>query len=120
MFVGGNFYFFLGAGKMDSEKIGKFLGGGSEGEVYEYGRGRVIKLVYRGIRYEYSEAERIYSRVRRLGRVARIYSWGEIEEGEFQWYVEMERLRKIPDTYRRKINDCGSGVRGGDGVGSIF
>lgn len=106
-------------GKLDVSLLGRKIGRGNEGEVYSYGRGRVCKLVYfRGAHYPYEEADRVYERLRRLRRVARIYSWGKLEGGDYGWYVIMERLRKMSDGEKRLVNDCGMDAKGE--VGRFF
>lgn len=81
-------------------RVGKYLGGGVEGEVYEYGVGRVVKVL-EGRFGSYEDRIKIYERLRMMRRVATIFGWGRLEEG---WWVEMERLYQLPKETREMVN----------------
>lgn len=94
------------------KNVGKLLGVGADGEVYEYGKDRVIKFsnTY-AQRKMWDKMRKIFYKIKkhRPLNVARVYEYGRIDKNTY--YVVMERLSEIKGKGMGVLRTCMYGER---------
>lgn len=83
--------------RIDTSKIGKYIGEGAHGAVFKYGKDKVIKLSFADYTDDIDDMKKLVSVVRRFKAVPHIHGIGG--NGEVYW-VTMEYLpRRITDRF---------------------
>lgn len=78
--------------RIDTRKIGKYIGEGAHGAVFKYGKDKVIKLSFADYTDDIDDMKKLVSVVRRFKAVPHIHGIGG--NGEVYW-VTMEYLPRI-------------------------
>lgn len=92
--------------RLNTSKIGPYIAGGADGDIYEYGQFKILK-VSKGLRIK---AKHVFSRMRYLTRprrcVVKIHKWDKFHDGfEEGYWLLMERLKPISNNMEEFFTD---------------
>jgi hypothetical protein len=80
--------------EVDFTKVGKVIGEGAHGRVYQYGRGKVIKFSWSDFDNDVKDMTELISVVKRFKAIPKIYNFGAHWGADPFYWVIMERLPK--------------------------